>query len=192
MECPIPYVYQAYGKKAKARNNKYHIILDFEPIVIPERFDIDAPIIIDSNEMQVRYYDQKFWYPYSIECGLGLPNSIERRHIDMFVEIVLDKIALKHDLFKYKPMKPESGDFYYNEYAYDILMPDEFVRNLDSHGETKDCTQSWALENVKIRMNDVLFIEGYLWITLGEPIIYTQCEYQNAGKWVVNGKNTAN
>ena len=177
MHCQLPIVWQGYGKKKKSRHKKYHVICEFVDVELRELDVIDAPISVQTNDMKVRYFEEDHWYPLSEHNSIGLPASGDTRHDQILRNLTKTRQDLKSPILTRKPLSPESkGEFYYNEYAHDILTVDDV-------GDLELEHRNWAVNNCIERVQSIILIDGYIWHKAGTPILYASSEYQNAGKW---------
>ena len=182
MHCQLPIVWQGYGKKKKSRHKKYHIICEFVDVEIREFDAIEAPISVQTSDMTVRYFEKSHWYPLSEQNSISLPDFGDKRHDQILANLTKTRQDLKSPILTRKPLSPESsGDYYYNEYAHDILT-------IDDLSDLEPENRNWAVTNCLDRVKSIILIDGYIWHKAGSPVLYVSSEYQNAGKWAARIK----
>lgn len=165
MKITLPIIWPVVGTLRRQKTQKLHHVHQLIEVEIKEVDPMNAPICISCEQMDVRYYDDSFWYPVNEFSHCQNPPKDSYRH---------DEVLKKIQNLSPQDVDEESFDFPVVERAFDTsrfaTWDHRYFKEKD-FSEIEESNPETDLNEVMDLVNDTILLDGFLWRRAGEPAI---------------------
>lgn len=180
MHSYLPIMWEGEGLKKRCRSVRTYVISEFVEVEIQEVDEIDAPISVNSNEVAVRYFNERHWYPFSIHNSLGPPKDNEPQHKRILSDVSNSPEDLHRDFFLKRPICPDHPDGYYvHEHLRTVFNSEDFR-------EINLANRDRAISSCFDRANSLILIGGYIWHSAASPVLLATLNFQGSDRWSIS------